>query len=155
MPQSSEHTEQCVLMDWCSYNEHRYPPLKWLFAIPNGAKLPYKKTRKGRFSREALWLKAEGLRPGVSDLMLPHASCGFHGLFIEMKYGKNKPTDTQARFIIDVRKESYAALVCYGADEAIEALKNYLDGEASWINEKMDDRIEDHVTDDGLQDIII
>ena len=133
----SEHEEQTVVMDWAFYNSRRWPALKWLFAIPNGAKLPYKKTRGGRYSREALWLKAEGLKAGVSDLMLPHASCSYHGLFIEMKHGKNKPTSNQKEFIYDMIKQGYAAMCCWEADGAIEVLEHYLEGDASWIANKI------------------
>lgn len=135
---SSEHQEQCVVKEWAVRSMYRYPPLRWLFAVPNGAKLPYFKSRSGaRISREALWLKAEGLEPGVSDLVLPWPECGYHGVFLEMKYGNNKPTDKQNEFIIDMQAAGYAALACWGADDAIEFLQHYVDGDCVWIKKRL------------------
>ena len=39
----SEHSEQRVVIEWA-----RLSGLHWLFAIPNGAKLPYIRDAKGR-----------------------------------------------------------------------------------------------------------
>ena len=58
-----------------------------LIAIPNGGK---------RNPREAGRLKAQGVKAGVSDLLLPFSSQGAHGLWIEMKAGRNKLTPNQA-----------------------------------------------------------
>lgn len=123
----SEHGEQVAVIHWA-----RAKGLDYLFAIPNGAKLPYTRRADGsRHSRQAMILLAEGLLPGVSDLFLPVAASGFHGLFIEMKAGKNKTTPEQEAFISHVRSQGYQAVVCYGAGEAINAIRGYL----GWTNE--------------------
>ncbi len=118
----SEHGEQVALIHWA-----RAKGLDTLFAIPNGAKLPYTRGANGRrYSRQALILLDEGMLPGVCDLFLPIPMNEFHGLFIELKDGKNKATPEQESFIAAMLVAGYQALVCHGADAAIAAIKGYL-----------------------------
>jgi hypothetical protein len=103
------------------------PELRLLHAIPNGAKLPWLRDKRGqRFSPQAFKLKAEGLRSGVPDLCLPAPRKGYHGLYIELKHGDNKPTDDQVWWLDRLSEQGYLALVCWEADEAIEAIGEYL-----------------------------
>jgi hypothetical protein len=71
----SEHTEQAAVIQWAMMqNQEQYPELRLLHAIPNGAKLPYAKNKRGgRYSSEAGKLIDEGLKSGVPDLSLPVA----------------------------------------------------------------------------------
>src|SRR6266576_1994743 len=59
----SENAEQTALFCWAGLNQIKYPPLKWMFAVPNGG---------FRFKREAGRLKAGGVKAGVPDVVLPH-----------------------------------------------------------------------------------
>ena len=43
-----------------------------------------------------------------------------------MKYGKNKPTESQLEFMDDMRQQGYKTVIAYGAEEAITALQEYL-----------------------------
>jgi hypothetical protein len=127
----SEHDEQATVIQWANLMAGQYPELGLLFAVVNGAKLPYFKTKGKngqtyRFSPEAKKLKDEGLRPGVPDLCLPVARKGFHGLFIEAKYGDNKPTPEQTAFLDALADQGYLAVVCWGAEEMIETITEYL-----------------------------
>lgn len=123
----SEHQAQALVIEWADWMVGQCPGLKWLFAVPNGAKLPYGKNKRGgRYAPQAVKLLKEGLRPGVSDLFLPIACHGFHGLFIEMKVGNNKPTETQLLFLRDMNEQGYLAVVCWGPDQAILTIKCYL-----------------------------
>jgi len=106
---------------WANWNLHTYPELKWLHHIPNGGK---------RGKLEAARFKAQGVKAGVSDLFLPAARANWHGLYIEMKYGQNKPTDKQKEFMHDMRIQGYCCKVACGAQEAIAILQDYLDGNA-------------------------
>jgi hypothetical protein len=125
----TEHAEQVAVFQWASMSKNIYPELVLLFSVPNGAKLPYTKNDQGkRFSRQAQVLKAEGMRPGVPDMVLPVARRGYHGLFIELKHGKNKPSDEQVAWICELRAQGYYAVVCYEAEAAIQTLRDYLDG---------------------------
>lgn len=114
---SSEANEQATLIQWCKLNSNKYPKLDLIFAIPNGGK---------RNLKEAHNLRLQGVRAGVMDLFLPVASNGKHGLWIEMKYGKNTLTQAQQYWYWKMIDEGYEVRVCYSADEAIEEIKSYL-----------------------------
>jgi len=91
----SESNEQIALFQWVSYQLKRYPELELLYHIPNGGH---------RYATTAKRLKAEGVKAGVPDLCLPVARGGYYGLYIEMKAGKNKPTDYQGKWQRLLRK---------------------------------------------------
>lgn len=123
----SEHDEQAAVISWARMQECVYPELKLLFCVPNGAALTWREDKKGnRYSPQAARLKAEGLRPGVPDLCLPVARQGYHSLYIELKAGRNRPTQEQIAFLDALACQGHLALVCYGAEQAIEAIKEYL-----------------------------
>lgn len=110
MVKRSEATEQEAVVEYCFYN--RIP----IFAIPNGG---------SRNKLEAINLKRQGVKAGVPDLCVPVARRGFHGLFIEMKYGRNKATKEQEEWLAALIREGYLAKVCNGYGEAVELLKYY------------------------------
>jgi hypothetical protein len=125
----SEHDEQVLVIRWAKLQEKRWPELRWLIAIPNGAKLAYRKDENGRRKGpppQAIKLKAEGMKAGVSDLFLPFARGGFFGLWVEIKFDKNKPTKDQEAFQDDMAEWGYCAVVCWSAGETITELENYL-----------------------------
>jgi hypothetical protein len=123
----NEHEEQAEVIAWASMMEFEYPVLGLLYAIPNGAKLPWRKGRGGKhYSPEAMKLKAEGLRPGAPDLCLPVARGGWFGLYIEMKYGKNKPSEKQEAMLNKLTEQGFLAVVCYGHVDAKEVILGYL-----------------------------
>lgn len=113
----SEDTEQERVINWCGYNADRHPELKLIYHIPNGG---------SRNELEAANLKRQGVKAGVPDLALPVALNGHHGLYIEMKFGKNTTTKKQEWWLEQLTKQGYKTAVCYGADEAIETLKEYI-----------------------------
>lgn len=81
-----------------------------------------------RGKAEAARLKAEGVKAGVPDLCIPIARGGYHGLFIEMKFGRNKPTDEQMKWLSTLERNGYMATVCWGAEEAIAVIEQYAKG---------------------------
>lgn len=121
-----EDTEQMGVVDWANWNTNRFPELKLLFHIPNGGK---------RSATEAARFKAMGVKAGVPDLCLPVPMNGYAGLYIEMKYGKNKTTDAQKEWIADLKAQGYKVTVCYGGEEATRELEAYLQGSRTilWI----------------------
>ena len=114
----SEAQEQTMIFNWSKLK----PELKWLFAIANGG---------SRHILEAINLIRQGVKRGVSDMFLPLPKGKYHGLFIELKVGRNKPTPEQKQFIEYSNKVGYLAKVCYGHKEAIELIEKYLNLEAN------------------------
>ena len=114
----SEHQEQTAVINWWRLAHKGYGlPEFALFAIPNGgARDPITGAR----------LKAEGVRPGVFDLMLAAPKAKHAGLFIEMKVGANKPSPDQEAFHAHLVSAGYAASVHWNSGSAIDAIKAYL-----------------------------
>ena len=114
---TNESQEQINLFRWANLQSCKIPELKLLFHIPNGGKRNIVTARR---------LKAEGVKAGVPDLFLPVPRGGYHGLFVEMKAGKNKTTEKQDVWITDLRQQGYKVVVCYGCEEAMTEIKEYL-----------------------------
>jgi len=115
----TEHEEQKAVIKWfdLQHAEHRGR----LLAIPNGGE---------RNAIVAAKLKAEGVRKGVPDLLLPVARQGFHGLWIELKRTKgSKLSPEQDDWLGYLAKQGYMAVICKGADSAREAIGIYLRGQ--------------------------
>ncbi len=120
----SEHQEQVEVNRYCTKKGIL------MFAIPNG-------TNKSLTAQRMF--KAEGLKSGVPDLMIPIANKYYHGLFIEMKRrakrlksGKKSTSHTkvnpkQLKWLNDLSERGYCVNICYGADEAIKVIENYLE----------------------------
>jgi hypothetical protein len=122
-----EHLSQAALMDWaslvrlpddCGDVQRGSTVADYLFAIPNGGFRS--KTTAGK-------LKAEGVKPGVWDLLLPLARCGQHGLWVEMKAPDGRPSVEQLSWGDKMDKAGYGLVICYSVDDAIREIKAYLD----------------------------
>ena len=94
--------ETCVT--WFRY---RYPG-KIIFHVPNGGR---------RKLLEAVRLKRQGVTKGVPDIVVLEPSSLRHGLFVELKVGKNKLTKEQVEFMQNLKSRNYEAGVCYSLDE--------------------------------------
>lgn len=108
----SEHNLQKACVQWFRM-QHRN---KLIFAIPNGGlrdKIVAKK------------LKDEGVLPGIPDLMIPIPKNGYGGIFIEMKYGNNRPTDEQNEILSELWDSGYKVEVCNSIEKFIEVVNNY------------------------------
>jgi hypothetical protein len=114
-----EHHEQVTLFDWAKRHESTTPELKLLYANPLGGKRPLGTAKK---------MKAEGVKKGVPDLTLPVPVGGYHGLYLEMKWGRNKPTDNQQWWLDQLRSQGYATHVAYSFEEARDCILQYLAG---------------------------
>jgi hypothetical protein len=68
----------------------------------------------------------KGVKKGVSDCLIFEPRKGFAGFFIELKCGKNKPTDYQIMFLENAKKRGYKTLVSWSLDEVIFEVENYL-----------------------------
>ena len=81
----------------------------------------------GKTELEAANLKRQGVKAGVPDLCLPVARNGKHGLYVEMKWQKNKTTDKQDWWLDQLRQQGYETAVCWTAEEAMDTIAKYLD----------------------------
>lgn len=114
-PREPEHRAQVALVKWASLT--RIPHFRGspasdvdfsdtvadhLIAIPNGGL---------RTPRTAGRLKAEGVKAGVWDLLLPIARLGFLGLWIETKSDVGDVSPEQRKFRTRVERAGYATLV--------------------------------------------
>lgn len=126
-----EHQEQKRVFDSCKYLKipnSNVAAYDLMFAVPNGGS----RSKRRGLSLEAIRLKAEGVKPGVPDIFLAHANSHYHGLFIEMKRASkslSKVSDEQKLWQERLLKQGYLAVICYGADEAITVIKDYIKNE--------------------------
>jgi hypothetical protein len=113
-----EHAEAKAFMKWVKLNEAAHPELKWLFAVPNGG---------DRNVIVAAKMKAEGVKKGVPDYIWPVCAGRFPGMVIELKrIGLGKVSAEQRKWMDHYESQSWYVRTCYGADEAIDAVKAYL-----------------------------
>ena len=114
-----EHNLQCACVKWFAY---QHPELQGLlFAVPNGS---YRnKATAGK-------LKAEGVVPGVADLILlvpkPMPLPYHHALCIEMKTKTGRQSPEQKAWQSKMERFGYDYAVCRSLDEFINTIENYL-----------------------------
>lgn len=131
-----------VADEWCDtgrINQAKSKPLKalkWIHHVPNGgARGSNAKERMIRGAR----LKAEGVKPGVADVFLPHGVFCYgrwwHGLYIEMKKPALRPKRSgskggmepeQLEFKEYCQESDFAFATCYDWKEAVVTLKQYI-----------------------------
>lgn len=106
---------QHIIFAWA---KHHRICRHYLFAIPNGG---------SRNLVEAYHLKQQGVKKGVSDMMLAYPANGAHGLWIELKRNrKAKLTPEQERWLEEMNKLGYVAKVAYGFDDCCLIIEDYL-----------------------------
>ena len=123
MPVPTESVEQQCLFRWAKLQMGKYPELDMMYHVPNEGK---------RSIYTGAKMRAEGLRKGVPDVVLPVAKGGYHGLYIEMKRLKGSTTTTdQKEWIKKLNAYGYYACICKGWEVAKDVILQYL-------NEKLD-----------------
>lgn len=106
------------MIEWALLSRGKYPALENLYHVPN----------EGKRSPAAGGIaKSLGLRPGVPDLILDYPAGIYHGLRIEMKVGKNTPTEAQKDWLCRLQSAGYLVAVCWSAQAAIRLLKMYME----------------------------
>ena len=126
-----EHDQQVALFEWAMLMSNKIPELALMFAIPNGAFY-------GRYWSVAKRMKAEGVKKGVPDIFLPvpmmrtdkdtsEITSMEAGLWIEMKAGKNRPSEAQKWWIEKLNDVGYSVAICYSFEEAKKDILTYLD----------------------------
>ena len=116
VPKQSEHDLQKACVNWFRY---QYPGTI-IYAIPNGGQRNVIVAQK---------LKSEGVLSGIPDLCIPAARKGYHGLYIEMKSGRNTTTENQNEVMDKLRKEGYLCEVCWSFVEFVGVVTNYFNKE--------------------------
>lgn len=114
----SEHLEQCRFI---SRFRKKFPGVR-IIAIPNGG---------WRDIKTAARLKAEGVTKGVPDLFIPEWR-----FWIEMKRQKGGvASDEQKDWLVYLNSIRYTAVVCRGADDAMQAA-NIMAAHIAWERSK-------------------
>lgn len=114
----TEAQEQCALFEWLSLAQRMRPELALTFHIPNGG---------SRNPVEAHNLRLQGVKAGIPDICLPCARKGHHGLYIELKRRKGgRVSIDQKRMLAALREQGYEAVVCYGWEDAKNAIMEYM-----------------------------
>jgi hypothetical protein len=129
--QHIEHQHQVALIQWA--RSTKLPPsadikpgsviADYLFAIPLGGQ---------RNPREGARLKAEGVKPGVSDLLLPIRRGGYGSLWLELKAPGKKPTPVQREWIERMNAAGYYATWTDDWQKAADIITNYLRGQLAF-----------------------
>ena len=121
LPEPLEAEEQKALFNWAKVAERAWPELAFMYHVPNGGK---------RNAKEAAMLKAEGVKAGVPDIVLPVARGGYHGLYVELKRRKSGSlSEDQKKYLGYLTKQGYCAVMCRGWMAAREVIMSYLKGE--------------------------
>lgn len=110
----SEHRIQKAYFQWLRYKLPRVEPLA--FSVPNGGY---------RFIATAARLKAEGVKAGVPDIFIAYPQKSFHGLFMELKTERGRPTKQQLQWLERLGSKGYMAMLCKGLDALIETTEGY------------------------------
>lgn len=93
-------------------------PLKLLLAVPNGG---------SRNIIEAKNLKAQGVKSGISEVLLLIPKKGFSCLCLEFKTQTGRQSDEQTEFQNQADKVGNKYVVVQSVKEAIDTLKWYLE----------------------------
>jgi hypothetical protein len=73
-------------------------------------------------------LKAEGVKAGVPDIFLPVMTARAPGLFLELKRPGGIVAKEQIWWLRELEKQGYRTEVCYGWQEAVKVIEDYLNG---------------------------
>lgn len=122
-----------ALQRQCFQTFKQFYPKRLFIHIPN--------ERKSKM--EVIWLNAQGTLKGCPDILIPEpimvvqdegkeAVC-YAGLWIELKCGKNKPSDSQVTVMEALRQRGHAVAVCYSLTEFMNTVKTYFAGK--WVNQ--------------------
>ena len=123
-----ESDEQQTIFAWARLMEHKHPELTLLVAVPNGGL---------RNMPEAVRFKAEGVRKGFPDMILPVARGAYHSLAIELKRRKGGGVSPEQKaWLAALSEQGWLAVVCRGADEAVEVITEYLSQKYTKIQEE-------------------
>lgn len=114
MKLGAEQLEQIALMDWVRSRADLRP---FTFHIANERRVS---------PLHGSILKRMGVVSGVSDIFVGIPRASYHGMFLELKAGKNKPTPNQVQFMEDMRTQGYHCVWCIGFEAARDHIETYI-----------------------------
>lgn len=110
-----EWEEQAAVFDW------------WKNAYPKHIRLFHHSPMEGeRKVVTGVFLKRQGMQCGYPDIAIAIPRGPFHGLYIELKVPPRKPTPEQLQMLKELSEQGYLAVICNGADAAIDQISNYM-----------------------------
>lgn len=122
-PVDWEGQEQAVLMRWLLGEKMRGEPVGQLYDaiyhVPNGGQ---------RNKKTAADLKKQGVKSGVSDLVIMDARGGWHGLYMEFKASPPHTAplaDSQHDWLALAEERGFCAVLAVGLEEAKAVLRAY------------------------------
>lgn len=116
-PHGEEHRIQASCVRWFRL---KHPQMMHnLFAVPNGGR---------RDAQTGARLKAEGVLPGVADLILLESNRYYGALLIEMKTSSrgSGQSGSQRWWQGEITKDGYKYVVCRSLEEFITEIEDYL-----------------------------
>ena len=72
-------------------------------------------------------LKRMGVKAGFPDIFIAYPVHPYHGLFIELKVGKNKATETQKDMLEQLSAQGYMCALVWGHEAAEKVIESYLE----------------------------
>jgi hypothetical protein len=109
----------------CKYMELRHSKIfDHMFHVPNGGL---------RNKTVAAKLKAQGAKAGVSDYFIAIPVGRYHGLWLELKAGKNGLTPTQKEWLRRMTIQNYACVAAWGWEAAAQCIEQYINGQVDRI----------------------
>lgn len=116
-----EYEDQVNIFKWAKLMETQYPELEMLNGSLNGVRLTI---------GQAVKAKKAGMKKGFPDINLPVPKADYHGLYIELKREfKGVVSKEQKKWIDDLNKYGYIAIVCEGYKDCINFIESYLNHE--------------------------
>lgn len=112
----TEHQIQSAFFDFIRIKRNSDWRYKLVFAVPNGGQ---------RHPAVAAKMKAEGVTPGVADVLCLYPAHGHCGLCLEFKRPKEKQTEAQREFENYVHTAGYMYQVVRDAEMAIKLVERW------------------------------
>ena len=115
-----EYQIQKQVFQWAKLNQRKYPQLQLLHSSMNGVKLT--SALAGKRAKEL------GMIVGLPDISLSVPNGKYASLWIELKSEKGIVSKQQKAVIQQLLDFGNYATVCWGFDETIITIENYLEG---------------------------
>ncbi len=102
----------------------KIPSVAFIYATPNG---------RFRNIQTAVKLKREGQKRGVPDVCIPLTGKNNEpGAYLELKFGKNKCSPEQLKYIEFLRSQGYVVSVEYSWFDGLHFILKYLGVKPKW-----------------------